>query len=147
MKIAFIGLGAMGRGMSKRLIGAGHEVLGHDVVPAATEALVKAGGRAAANAGEACRGADALIVMVFNAPRPWRLLVFLPAWATAIGFFQVSAKTCVALAARGLKNMDGGDEEITNPLELEAIRAQSRGVHIRAVVLAAVVAGLLAALP
>ena len=86
-------------------------------------------------------------VMLFNAPRPWRLLVFLPAWATAIGFFQVSAKTCVALAARGLRNMDGGDEQITNPLELEAIRAQSRGVHIRAAVLAAVVAGLFAALP
>jgi 3-hydroxyisobutyrate dehydrogenase len=67
MKVAFIGLGAMGRGMSKRLIQAGHEVVGHDIVAAAREALVRSGGRAAANAAEACRGAEALIVMVFNA--------------------------------------------------------------------------------
>ncbi len=67
MKIAFIGLGAMGRGMCKRLVDAGHEVVGHDVAPAARQALVTAGGRAAANAAEACRGADALVVMVFNA--------------------------------------------------------------------------------
>jgi hypothetical protein len=76
----------------------------------------------------------------FEAPQPWRLLVFLPVWASAIGFFQVSEKTCVALAARGLKNMDAGDEEITDASELDRIRAQSRRVHIRAVVTAAVVA-------
>jgi 3-hydroxyisobutyrate dehydrogenase len=46
---------------------AGHAVTGHDSVPAAVEALVKAGGRAAANAAEACRGAEALVVMVFSA--------------------------------------------------------------------------------
>lgn len=86
-------------------------------------------------------------VMAFNAPRPWRLLIFLPAWAAAIGFFQVSAKTCVALAARGLRNMDSGDEQIADPNELAQVRAQSRGVHIRAVLTAAIVAGLLALLP
>ncbi len=86
-------------------------------------------------------------LILFNAPRPWRLLVFLPAWAAAIGFFQVSAKTCVALAARGLKNMDAGDEDITDPRELDRVRAQSRGVHIRAALTAVVVAALLALLP
>lgn len=83
----------------------------------------------------------------FEAPRPWRLLVFLPAWAAAIGFFQVSEKTCVALAARGLRNMDAGDEAITSPHDLERVRAQSRNVHIRAVLSAAVAAGLLALVP
>ncbi len=67
MNVAFIGLGAMGRGMSRRLIGAGHAVSGYDVVSEACAALAQAGGRAAANAAEACRGAEALIVMVFNA--------------------------------------------------------------------------------
>src|SRR4029453_13104755 len=57
----------------------------------------------------------------FEAPRPWRLLVFLPAWASAIGFFQVTEKTCVALAARGLRNLDSGDEAITDALELARI--------------------------
>jgi 3-hydroxyisobutyrate dehydrogenase len=74
MKIAFVGLGAMGRGMSARLVQAGHEVVGHDIAPAAVEALVKAGGRAAANAAEACRGAEALIVMVFNADQVEQVL-------------------------------------------------------------------------
>jgi hypothetical protein len=89
----------------------------------------------------------AVSLILFNAPRPWRLLVFLPTWAAAIGFFQVSARTCVALAARGLKNMDAGDEEITNPRELDQVRAQSRGVHIRAVLTAVAVAAALALLP
>jgi putative dehydrogenase len=67
MEIAFVGLGAMGRGMSARLVGAGHAVTGFDVVPAAVEARAKAGGRAATSPAEACRGADALVVMVFDA--------------------------------------------------------------------------------
>jgi hypothetical protein len=85
-------------------------------------------------------------LVLFNAPRPWRLLVFLPTWASAIGFFQVSAKTCVALAARGLKNMDAGDEAITDPRELDQVRAQSRAVHLRSVLVAAGAAAVLALL-
>jgi hypothetical protein len=86
-------------------------------------------------------------LILFNAPRSWRLLVFLPAWAAAIGFYQVSAKTCVALAARGLKNMDAGDEAVTNPRELDQLRAQSRAVHIRSALTALAVAVLLALIP
>ena len=86
-------------------------------------------------------------VIVFKAPRPWRLLVFLPTWAAAIGFFQVRAKTCVALAARGLRNMDTGDEAITDPRELDQVRSQSRAVHIRSVLVALVAAAALALLP
>jgi 3-hydroxyisobutyrate dehydrogenase len=52
--------------MSARLLGAGHEVVGYDVAPAACAVLAKAGGRVAANPAEACRGADALVVIVFN---------------------------------------------------------------------------------
>ena len=86
-------------------------------------------------------------LLLFNAPRPWRLLVFLPTWAAAIGFFQVGAKTCVALAARGLKNMDAGDEKITDPRELDQIRAQSRAVHIRSVLTGVIAAALLTLMP
>jgi hypothetical protein len=89
----------------------------------------------------------ALCLLVFNAPRPWRLLVFLPTWAAAIGFFQVRAKTCVALAARGLKNLDTGDEEITDARELGQVRAQSRAVHIRSVLTGVIAAALLVLLP
>jgi hypothetical protein len=83
----------------------------------------------------------------FNAPRPWRLLVFLPTWAGALGVFQVTAKTCVALAARGLRNMDSGDEAIDDERELEQINSQSKRVHIRSALSAAVVAALFAVIP
>ena len=83
----------------------------------------------------------------FDAPRLWRVLVFLPAWAGALGVFQVSAKTCVALAARGLRNMDAGDTSITDPRELEQVRAQAKEVHMRAAVSAAIVTGIILLLP
>lgn len=87
------------------------------------------------------------ILLWVEVPRLWRVLVFLPAWAGALGVFQVTAKTCVALAARGLRNMDAGDEAITDPQELEHVRTQSRQVHVKALLLAALVAALIVLLP
>lgn len=73
-------------------------------------------------------------------PRMWRLLTILPAWVAGLGLFQVRENTCVALAARGLRNMDAGDERIDDPIELHRVRAQSRNVHIQAALLALAVA-------
>ena len=73
-------------------------------------------------------------------PRMWRLLTILPAWVAGLGLFQVRENTCVALAARGLRNMDAGDERIEDPIELHRVRAQSRSVHIQAALLALAVA-------
>ncbi len=67
MKVAFAGLGAMGRGMAARLIGAGHALSGYDPAPAAADWLAGQGARAAATVAEACAGAEALVVMVVNA--------------------------------------------------------------------------------
>jgi hypothetical protein len=86
-------------------------------------------------------------LMLFGAPRWWRLLVLLPAWGGALGLFQVRAKTCVALAARGLRNMDAGDEAIANPRELDQVRAQSRQVHVRAALSALALTALIVMLP
>jgi hypothetical protein len=73
-------------------------------------------------------------------PRMWRLLTIVPAWIAGLGLFQVRENTCVALAARGLRNMDAGDEPITDPIELHRVRQQSRSVHIQAALLALAVA-------
>jgi hypothetical protein len=89
----------------------------------------------------------AAALLWFDAPQPWRLLVFLPAWMSAIGFFQFSEQTCVALAARRLRNMDSGDEEVTDLIQLARMRAQSRRVHIRAAVSAIAIAALFTLLP
>jgi 3-hydroxyisobutyrate dehydrogenase-like beta-hydroxyacid dehydrogenase len=44
MELGFIGLGAMGGRMSRRLLAAGHRVVGHDIDPAMAAAFKSAGG-------------------------------------------------------------------------------------------------------
>jgi 3-hydroxyisobutyrate dehydrogenase-like beta-hydroxyacid dehydrogenase len=62
--IAFLGLGAMGSRMAKRLIGRGDAVRVWNRSPAAVEALVQAGAAAAASPVEAARDADVVITML-----------------------------------------------------------------------------------
>ncbi len=64
MKIAFVGLGAMGGRMARVLISAGHEVVGCDLAEPALEALEAAGGARAPTVAAACAGAEALVLMV-----------------------------------------------------------------------------------
>jgi 3-hydroxyisobutyrate dehydrogenase-like beta-hydroxyacid dehydrogenase len=63
MKVGFIGLGAMGRGMAKRLLNAGHEVHVWNRSPAPCEELAKHGARCEKSAGDAFTG-DAVITML-----------------------------------------------------------------------------------
>lgn len=65
--IGFIGLGAMGLGMSKNLLAAGYAVCGYDIDGAATARLAEAGGSAAASPAQAAQDAQLLIVCVFSA--------------------------------------------------------------------------------
>lgn len=61
MKIGFIGLGNMGRGMAANLAGAGYEVAGYDLA-----AVEVAGVRPAASLEAAVRGATAVLTMLPN---------------------------------------------------------------------------------
>ena len=63
-RIAFIGVGNMGRGMAANQVKASHEVSAFDLVPAALERAVEAGCRAAASAAEAVGRAEAVITML-----------------------------------------------------------------------------------
>jgi 3-hydroxyisobutyrate dehydrogenase len=65
-QIGFVGLGAMGAGMARNLLAAGFSVTGCDRREAAIEALVEAGGKAAASPAAAAEHADLLFVMVVN---------------------------------------------------------------------------------
>jgi hypothetical protein len=78
-----------------------------------------------------------------DVPRAWRLLVFVPTWIAALDVFQVRAQTCVLLAARGVRNMDAGNEPIVNRDELTRVRAQARSVHVRSAFAALAVTALL----
>jgi 3-hydroxyisobutyrate dehydrogenase len=62
--IGFIGLGNMGAPMAANLIKAGHTVTGFDLVPAALQALIAAGGKTASSTAEAARGASVVITML-----------------------------------------------------------------------------------
>jgi 3-hydroxyisobutyrate dehydrogenase len=62
MRIGFIGLGRMGRPMATRLLAAGHQVLVHDVTPAAVEALAAQGAARAASAAEVANEVETVLV-------------------------------------------------------------------------------------
>lgn len=63
-RLAFIGLGIMGRLMAVNLVKAGFEVVGFNRSPGRTDALVAAGGRAAGSIREAVAGAAVVVTMV-----------------------------------------------------------------------------------
>lgn len=72
--IGFIGLGAMGVGMSKNLLAAGHTVCGYDIDGDAMAKVVDAGGSAATSPALAAADASLLIVCVFSADQAERVL-------------------------------------------------------------------------
>jgi 3-hydroxyisobutyrate dehydrogenase-like beta-hydroxyacid dehydrogenase len=63
-KIAFVGLGAMGSAMVKRLLAAGHPVTGYNRTRAKAEALESQGMSIADSARSAAEGADVVLSMV-----------------------------------------------------------------------------------
>lgn len=63
MKIAFLGLGHMGLPMARNLAGAGHEVVGFDVSPAAVDAARDAGLTVADSGTDAATAAEVVITM------------------------------------------------------------------------------------
>jgi 3-hydroxyisobutyrate dehydrogenase len=65
--LAFVGLGAMGSPMAKRLVGEGFELKVFDVLDERTHPLAEFGAVSAATPREAAQGADAFVLMVANA--------------------------------------------------------------------------------
>src|SRR5919106_6025039 len=61
MRIAFIGLGNMGRHMAANIQKAGHEVVVHDINRAAADSHVANGARFAESAAEAAQGAELIL--------------------------------------------------------------------------------------
>ena len=63
-RVAFLGLGIMGGGMARRLLGAGLPVTAFNRSPDKTAALVAAGARSASTPREAAKDADVILCMV-----------------------------------------------------------------------------------
>lgn len=68
MKIGFIGLGIMGKPMSKNLIKAGYDLIVVDKNQSAVDEVVAAGAKVAATAKAAAQAADVIITMLPNSP-------------------------------------------------------------------------------
>ena len=68
MKIAFIGLGTMGIGMSLNLLKAGHDVTVHNRTRQKEEAVAKEGAKRADSPREAAEGAEIIVTMVSDTP-------------------------------------------------------------------------------
>ena len=68
MKVGFIGLGIMGKPMSKNLIKAGYSLIVNDVNAAAVAELIALGAESAESAADVARRSDLVITMLPNSP-------------------------------------------------------------------------------
>src|SRR5437867_1908471 len=64
MNVGFIGLGRMGSGMARRILGAGHDLAVYDVVREATAPFSAAGAHVALTVADVCKGRDVVITML-----------------------------------------------------------------------------------
>jgi 2-hydroxy-3-oxopropionate reductase len=107
-RVAFVGLGLMGRPMAENLLAAGHEVVVANRSPEPVAALEAVGARGAASAAEAARGADAAITMLPDGPTVHALtmgeegiLAALPQGALAIDMSTIAPAEARLLAEAG----------------------------------------------
>ena len=117
MHVAFIGVGAMGRPMMANLVEKGFTVTAFDLAPAALDAAVKLGAKAAASAADAAKAGDVVITIVPSSSHAEA--VYLGARGVLEGAARgrlcvdmstidpgVSRKIAEALAARGVRFID-----------------------------------------
>src|SRR5437867_11710462 len=64
MKVGFIGLGRMGQGMARRILGGGHDLVVYNRTREKTSELVAAGARAAGSLADVCHGREVVITIV-----------------------------------------------------------------------------------
>jgi 3-hydroxyisobutyrate dehydrogenase len=105
--IAVLGLGAMGRAISRRLLGAGHELSVWNRTPGRDDELVAAGARRAGSAADAVRNAEVVITMVTDPPAlegvlfgPGGAAAAIPQSATLIDMSTVGPTEIASVAER-----------------------------------------------
>lgn len=68
MKVGFIGLGIMGKPMSKNLLKAGHELVVYDICKENVDEVVACGAKGAASSAEVAKECQTIITIVPNSP-------------------------------------------------------------------------------
>jgi ABC-type transport system involved in cytochrome c biogenesis permease subunit len=89
----------------------------------------------------------AFVLVTTGAPRLTRLVVFFPLWLAGLGLLQSKEKICIALAARGTRNMDAGEEKIDDEDLNARLRDKARRINRRALLTAAVITVVTLAFP
>lgn len=123
-KIGFIGLGIMGRPMSKHLLTAGYELVVHDINREAVADVVAAGAEEASSPGEAAEKSSLIITMLPDSPDVEEVALGVEGIIEGIGegaiyvdMSTIAPSVAVdvgeAMAAKGVKCLDapvsGGD--------------------------------------
>jgi hypothetical protein len=80
--------------------------------------------------------AASFVLVVYDAPRWSRAVIFFPIWIAGLGLMQAREKTCIALAARGTCNMDTGEESMSDVKLIEQLRDKARRINRRATITA-----------
>ena len=84
---------------------------------------------------------------LLDVPRWLRLGLFAPFAFGAIGVFQAYEQTCVALAARGARDLDSGQEQVDDLAATRQINRQASKVFAESILSAALLTALALALP
>jgi 2-hydroxy-3-oxopropionate reductase len=102
MRIGFIGLGIMGRPMSRNLINAGHEVIGYNRSCQAMDELVRSGGKAALSVADLAHQSQFIITMLPNSPDVYEVALGIDGLAdnASPGSLLVDMSSIAPLAAR-----------------------------------------------
>ena len=117
MKIGFIGLGIMGKPMSKNLLKAGYELVVLDTNQATVDELVAAGAQSAANPKEVAAQVDVVVTMLPNSPHVKTVVLgengVIEGAKAGLAVIDMSSiaplasrEICEALAAKGVEMLD-----------------------------------------
>ena len=81
----------------------------------------------------------AFVLVIMQAPRWSRAVIFFPIWIAGLGLMQAREKVCIALAASGKCNMDEGEESLDDESAVEKLKEKARRINRRALVTAAAI--------
>jgi 3-hydroxyisobutyrate dehydrogenase-like beta-hydroxyacid dehydrogenase len=121
MKVGFIGLGRMGKGMAQRILAAGHDLAVYDVVPQATAEFGASGARIAQSVADLCKDREIVITML--------------AEDSAVHDVAMGANGMCASLPAGAIHMASGTYGVATIRTLEAAHAKAKQVLIAVPVL------------
>lgn len=78
----------------------------------------------------------AFVLVIYDAPRWSRLIIFFPIWIAGLGLMQAREKTCIALAARGTCNMDAGETSLVDNDLIRQLQQTARRINRRSLITA-----------